>query len=73
MSGTVLLAVLAILVLAMGISQAQEPEPEPEAAVQAIGVGSLSASDVVSSAISYQGRLTDDSGNSLDGTYDIGF
>ena len=66
-----MLALIAILALAVGMTQAQGPEPDVR--VEAASVAALAASDVVSSAISYQGRLTDDEGNPLDGNYDLRF
>jgi hypothetical protein len=74
----VVVGLLLALAVGMSISQAQEPEPpdDPEVLQTAIQgkVTTLAAAGVVSPAISYQGRLTDnDSGDALDGTYDFQF
>lgn len=54
-----------LLALAVGVIQAQNPEPEDD----------VSAGDIepaaVTSIVPIQGRLTDASGNPLDGNYDI--
>ena len=60
-------AALVMLALAVGLTQAQGPGPENEVRPQ-------SEADVtsrVSNVIPIQGRLTDSSGNPLDGTYAI--
>lgn len=58
-----------LLAVAVGMTQAQGPElPEGEAVLTP---GSVAAA--VSGRIPFQGRLTDASGNPLDGTYDIRF
>jgi hypothetical protein len=70
-----------LVVAGAALAQPPDPgtEPPPLAAQGAIAGGeagtvdALSASEVVSSAISYQGRLTDNGGNPLDGTYDMEF
>jgi hypothetical protein len=78
-----LLLSLVLLLAGLGIAGAalaQPPDPgageplppEPEVGEAAV-VGELAASGVVSSAINYQGRLTDNTGNPLDGTYNIEF
>jgi hypothetical protein len=59
-----------LLALAAGLSLAQGPEP-PEGAVGA--EGEVGAEAAVSASIPIQGRLTDDGGNPLDGTYDLTF
>jgi len=53
-----------LLVLAVGISLAQEPGQ--------MG-GDVSTAEITPGAISIQGRLTDASGNPLNGTYDVTF
>ena len=59
-----------LLALAVGMGQAQGPEP-PEGE---IGVGGeVGAAAAVANRIPIQGRLTDASGNPLDGTYTINF
>jgi hypothetical protein len=55
--------VVLLLTVGVGLSQAQGPEPPEE---QPVG-----ASPSVSGAVPIQGRLTDASGNPLDGNYDI--
>lgn len=64
-----LLAVV-LLVLAAGLSLAQGPEP-PEGAVGA--EGEVGAEAALSAAIPIQGRLTDNGGNPLDGSYNLTF
>ena len=59
-----------LLALAVGLSQAQGPEP-PEGEVQPQGETGVTAD--VSAVIPIQGRLTDASGNPLNGTYSIRF
>lgn len=67
---TVVLAVLVVLALAVGLTQAQGPEPpEGENSVEA----EMSVATIAPGAIPIQGRLTDASGNPLDGTYDLTF
>jgi hypothetical protein len=69
----ILISVLALgllLALAAGLSLAQEPEPpEGEVGVE----GEVGAAAAVANVIPIQGRLTDDSGNPLNGTYSIRF
>jgi len=62
------LATVLLLALAVGLSQAQGPEP-PEGGVQPQGEVSIEAA--VSNKIPIQGRLTDASGNPLNGNYSI--
>ncbi len=57
-----------LLILAVGLSQAQGPEP-PMEGVQPQGAVSMAAA--VSNKIPIQGRLTDASGNPLNGNYNI--
>lgn len=79
-----LLLGLVMLVVALGVAGAAlaqppdpgaglSPDPEAGGAGQMEAMDNLAASGVVSPAISYQGRLTDNSGNPLDGTYDMEF
>jgi hypothetical protein len=68
-SGTIMLAALTVLVLAVGLTQAQGPELEGEAQPRA----ETGAAATASGAIPIQGRLTDASGNPLNGTYSIRF
>ncbi|MDY6876911.1 MAG: hypothetical protein SWK90_12020 [Chloroflexota bacterium] len=69
----ILVSVLALgllLALAAGLALAQGPEPpEGEVSVE----GEVSAAAAVDSKTPVQGRLTDDSGNPLNGTYTINF
>ncbi len=59
-----------LLALAVGLSQAQEPEPP----AREVGAeGDVGAAAAVENIIPIQGRLTDASGNPLDGTYNITF
>ncbi|MBL7062747.1 MAG: hypothetical protein ISS49_00885 [Anaerolineae bacterium] len=67
-SGTVILAMLVVLVLVVGLTRAQGPEP-PEIDVE----GEKSAAVIAPGAIPIQGRLTDDGGNPLNGTYTLTF
>ncbi|MCX7681924.1 MAG: hypothetical protein N2508_08185 [Anaerolineae bacterium] len=61
------LGVALLLFLAVGLSQAQGPEPPGEGVVpQEMGIEAL-----VDDAIPIQGRLTDASGNPLNGNYSI--
>mgnify|MGYP001041663012 CR=1 FL=1 len=67
---TVVLAVLVVLALAVGLTQAQGPEPpEGENSVEA----EMGVATIAPGAIPIQGRLTDASGNPLDGTYNLTF
>lgn len=59
-----------LLALAVGLSLAQEPEP-PEGSINR--VSEVEEAAAVGSRIPVQGRLTDDSGNPLNGTYSIRF
>ena len=72
-----LLLGLVLLLAGLGIAGAalaQPPDPEARGEGEAALASTLSASDVVSSAINYQGRLTDNNtGNPLDGIYDMEF
>jgi len=69
-SGTVALAALVMLALAVGLTQAQGPEPpEGENSVE----GPMDVATIAPGAIPIQGRLTDASGNPLDGTYNLTF
>jgi hypothetical protein len=63
------IVVLLMLALAVGLTQAQGPEP-PRGKVQP---QSEAAATAVEDRIPIQGRLTDNSGNPLSGTYDIRF
>jgi hypothetical protein len=56
-----------ILSLAAGMAQAQGPEPEGSPP------GEIEAEAVTYAIVPIQGRLTDDSGNPLNGTYNITF
>lgn len=59
-----------LLILAVGISLAQESEQtQGQVAVK----GSTGVAEITPGAIAIQGRLTDASGNPLDGTYDVTF
>ena len=60
-----------LLALAVGLSLAQEPEPPEEGAEREMGVAApaMGLDDVVP----IQGRLTDASGNPLDGMYSLTF
>jgi hypothetical protein len=70
LSPTVVLVVLVVLALAVGLTQAQGPEPpEGEVGVE----GEVGAAAAVGNRIPVQGRLTDASGNPLNGTYTIDF
>ena len=60
--GTLVVGLL--LALAVGLSQAQGPEPPDELAAPEAGA-------TVSNVVPIQGRLTDSSGNPLDGNYTI--
>jgi hypothetical protein len=59
-----ILALVLLLVLAGGVIQAQRPQPPDEDQ-------SVDETDAVAGAVPIQGRLTDDSGNPLDGGYSI--
>ncbi len=61
---SVVLVLGLLLLLAVGISLAQEPGQTD---------GEVSAAEITPGAISIQGRLTDASGNPLNGTYDVTF
>ncbi len=62
------LAVVLLLFLAVGLTQAQGPEPPGEGMQPQADVGVHAA---VSARIPIQGRLTDSSGNPLNGNYSI--
>ena len=68
-SGIALLAMLVTLALATGLTQAQEPGPEEEVQPQS----ETDVTTIAPGAIPIQGRLTDASGNPLDGVYDLTF
>jgi hypothetical protein len=68
-SGIALLAMLVTLALATGLTQAQEPGLEGEVQPQ----NETDVTTIVPGAIPIQGRLTDASGNPLDGVYDLTF
>jgi len=63
--GTLVLGLL--LALAAGVSQAQRPDTQEDLASQD------AASTLLGTAFTYQGRLMDDSGNPLTGSYDFQF
>ena len=67
-SGTVVLAALVVLALAVGLTQAQGPEPPGR---EAGAEGDVGAAAVVGGKIPVQGRLTDASGNPLDGAHTV--
>jgi hypothetical protein len=67
--GIALLAVLAALALATGLTRAQEPAPQ----VEVNGDTEIEDASSVAGRIPVQGRLTDASGNPLDGTFNIKF
>ena len=67
LSGTIVLAVLMVLVTVTGLSKAQEPQPDRN------NDAALSPDVSVYNVIPIQGRLTDDSGNPIDGTRVITF
>ncbi len=57
------LTILIILLVSVGIATAQEPEPN----------GNINLQASVSTAFTYQGRLTDASGNPIDGSVNLVF
>lgn len=68
-SGTVILAALAMLALAVGLTQAQGPGPERDPNTPS----EVDAAASVSALIPIQGRLTDNTGSPLNGTYNLTF
>jgi len=68
-SEAVILAALVMLALAVGLTRAQEPELERDINE----VSRPEAASAVASVIPIQGRLTDDSGNPIDGSRVITF
>jgi hypothetical protein len=73
LSPTVVLVVLVMLALAVGLSQAQGPEP-PEGRVGVEGeMGPAAPETSMDDVVPIQGRLTDASGNPLNGTYNLTF
>ncbi|MCP4541951.1 MAG: hypothetical protein GY832_32890 [Chloroflexi bacterium] len=70
-SGAVTLAALGILALAVGLTQAQGSGPEGD--INEASINEAEAVFAVASKIPIQGRLTDDSGNPIDGSRVITF